>query len=110
MNKRRIDPDAKARRSQLRSAGHYWGSKAADAVIAESKQLSADKIERRLQQVIAEREAALREIGTDAGDVAAWVGACAKQFLSRLCRRSMINFSRVNLAVSYASTSSRGPQ
>ena len=64
---RGTDPDAKARRSEMRRAGHYWGSKAADAVIAEGMPLSAAAIERRLQRVIAERSRALTALGADAG-------------------------------------------
>jgi hypothetical protein len=68
----------------MRSAGHYWGSKAVDAVIAEGVPLSADEIERRLERIIAEREPGLREIGADDADVEAWVGACSKQFIARM--------------------------
>jgi hypothetical protein len=65
---RGTDPDAKARLSDMRRAGHYWGSRLAEMVIAE----------------IAKREAALREIGANDEHVEAWVAAFSKQFIARI--------------------------
>jgi hypothetical protein len=53
---RSIDPEIKARQSEMRRAGHAWGSRLAEAAIAE----------------IETREAALRKIGADDADVEAW--------------------------------------
>jgi hypothetical protein len=65
---RATDPATKARRSEMRRAGHAWGSRIAEMTIAE----------------IATREAALREIGADDADIEAWAGACSKQFIARM--------------------------
>jgi hypothetical protein len=62
------DPDTKARLSEMRRAGHAWGSRLAEIAITK----------------IATREAALREIGADDADVQAWVAAFSKQFVARM--------------------------
>jgi hypothetical protein len=54
--------------TSARRAGHAWGSRLAEIAIAE----------------IATREAALRDIGADDDDVAAWVAAFSKQFIARM--------------------------
>jgi hypothetical protein len=82
---RGTDPDAKAVSAKMRSAGHFWGSKAADAVIAEGAPLTAATIERRLEQVLAERQPALRALGAADDEIAAWTAACAKRYAERLC-------------------------
>ena len=64
----RATDDTKAKRSEMRRAGHAWGSRLAEMMTAE----------------IATREAALREIGADDADIEAWVTAFSKQFTARM--------------------------
>jgi hypothetical protein len=49
----------------MRSTGHFWGSKAADAAIADGERLTPHAIERRLERIIVERAKALIELGDD---------------------------------------------
>ena len=51
--------------------GHFWGSTAADAAIAEGERLTPHAIERRLERIIVEWGKALIELGDDDDDVPA---------------------------------------
>jgi len=85
----KVDPDLKARRHEMRSAGHWFGQQEAGRFIADAADISDAAAEAFIAASIIAREPLLRSIGAAADDLREWQAACRKAFASRLASHGM---------------------
>jgi hypothetical protein len=81
---RKVEPELKARRHQMRSAGHWWGQQEAERFLADATDTGDAAAEAFIVASIAAREPLLRSVGAGGDDVREWEAACRKSFASRI--------------------------
>lgn len=80
----KIPAELKARRHQMRSAGHYWSQHEADRFLTDPPDTGDIAAEAFIVVSMTAREPLLRSIGAGEDDVRDWQAACRKSFASRI--------------------------